>query len=178
MERLLGEHHDPLPESPTSPEEHIPGNEDSDIHFDPDAHSSMRAILFVAALSMHAVFEGVTIIFRSTSLIFFCLLGLSLGLLDQAPVLLQVFGALVIHKSVIGFSLGVRLVQSRLKNFTVIICCTVFAAQVLIGGFFGLGIIRFMNQSSKGTTHLVSGILQSVACGTFLYITRYILPHF
>uniref|UniRef100_A0AC34FUE9 Uncharacterized protein n=1 Tax=Panagrolaimus sp. ES5 TaxID=591445 RepID=A0AC34FUE9_9BILA len=86
--------------------------------------------------------------------------------------------AIVYAREIIGFSLGIRLVQSRLKNFTVIICCTIFAAQVLVGGFFGLGIIRFMNQSSKGTTHLVSGILQSIACGTFLYITSFeILPH-
>lgn len=84
----------------------------------------------------------------------------------------------MIHKCVIGFSLGIRLVQSKLKNFTIMVCCLVFAAQVLIGGFFGLGIIQFMNTSSKGTTHLVSGILQSIACGTFLYITSFeILPH-
>uniref|UniRef100_A0A914YY02 Uncharacterized protein n=1 Tax=Panagrolaimus superbus TaxID=310955 RepID=A0A914YY02_9BILA len=162
IERLLGGHDDhQLPESPAAPEPPVPGEEDHDIHFDPDAHSSIRAILLVSALSLHAVFEG-----------------LSLGLINSASVLLQIFGALVIHKSVIGFSLGIRLVQSRLKNFTVIICCTIFAAQVLIGGFFGLGIIQFMNQSSKGTTHLVSGILQSIACGTFLYITSFeILPH-
>uniref|UniRef100_A0AC35G7D0 Uncharacterized protein n=1 Tax=Panagrolaimus sp. PS1159 TaxID=55785 RepID=A0AC35G7D0_9BILA len=164
IERLLGGHDDNhhLPESPAAPEVPLPGEEENpDIHFDPDAHSSMRAILLVSALSLHAVFEG-----------------LSLGLIDSASVLLQVFGALVIHKSVIGFSLGIRLVQSRLRNFTVIACCTVFAAQVLIGGFFGLGIIRFMNQSSKGTTHLVSGVGQSIASGTFLYITSFeILPH-
>lgn len=71
-----------------------------------------------------------------------------------------------------------RLVQSKLKNFTVMICCLVFAAQILIGGFFGLAIIQFMNKYSKGTTHLVSGVLQSIACGTFLYITSFeILPH-
>ena len=58
------------------------------------------------------------------------------------------------------------------------LCCVVFAAQVLVGGFFGLGIIQFMNTYSKGTTHLISGILQSIACGTFLYITSFeILPH-
>lgn len=71
VERLLGEHHDdPLPESPA----HLnpPDQVENDIHFDPDAHSSMRAILLVSALSLHAVFEG-----------------LSLGLINQASVLLQ-----------------------------------------------------------------------------------------
>uniref|UniRef100_A0A7E4W4J9 Zinc transporter ZIP3 n=1 Tax=Panagrellus redivivus TaxID=6233 RepID=A0A7E4W4J9_PANRE len=163
VERLLGDHHEDhgLPDSPSAgPEEHL-GDESHDVHFDPESHSSIRAILLVCALSLHAVFEG-----------------LSLGLITQVPVLLQVFGALFIHKSIIGFSLGVRLVQSRLRNMTVVICCTVFAAQVLIGGFFGYGIIKFMDTSSKGTTHLVSGILQSIACGTFLYITSFeILPH-
>ncbi|KAE9550872.1 hypothetical protein FO519_005917 [Halicephalobus sp. NKZ332] len=145
VDRLLGEHDDHhLPESPARA--NPPEVEEHDVHFDPDAHSSMRAFLLVSALSLHAVFEG-----------------LSLGLISQATVLLQIFGALVIHKCVIGFSLGVRLVQSKLKSFTVMVCCLIFAAQVLIGGFFGLGIIQFMNNYSKGTTHLVSGVLQSIA---------------
>ena len=71
---MLGEHDDHdhhLPESPGRP--NPPEVEEQDIHFDPDAHSSMRAFLLVSALSLHAVFEG-----------------LSLGLINQVTVLLQV----------------------------------------------------------------------------------------
>ncbi|CEF66820.1 Zinc transporter ZIP1 [Strongyloides ratti] len=126
-----------------------------------ESHSSMRAILLVFALSLHAVFEG-----------------LSLGMLMEVNVLLQVFGALFIHKTLIGFSLGIRLVQSHLKTVTIIMCCTVFAGMVLIGGFFGLAVIKILNHGSRATASMVSGTLQAVACGTFLYITCFeILPH-
>uniref|UniRef100_A0A0N5BTE7 Zinc transporter ZIP3 n=1 Tax=Strongyloides papillosus TaxID=174720 RepID=A0A0N5BTE7_STREA len=149
----------PLLEDPTN-ETSLQSNE-PDHHFDPDSHSSIRAILLVFALSLHAVFEG-----------------LSLGMLMEVNVLLQVFGALFIHKTLIGFSLGIRLVQSRLKTVTIIMCCLVFAGMVLIGGFFGLAVIKILNHGSKATASMVSGTLQAVACGTFLYITCFeILPH-
>lgn len=136
-------------------------NNELDHHFDPESHSSMRAILLVFALSLHAVFEG-----------------LSLGMLMEVNVLFQVFGALFIHKTLIGFSLGIRLVQSKLKTITIIMCCAVFAGMVLIGGFFGLAVIKILNRGSKATASMVSGTLQAVACGTFLYITCFeILPH-
>uniref|UniRef100_A0AC35UCY3 Fmp27_GFWDK domain-containing protein n=1 Tax=Rhabditophanes sp. KR3021 TaxID=114890 RepID=A0AC35UCY3_9BILA len=138
-----------------------PNEDGQDHHFDPDAHSTVRAILLVFALSLHAVFEG-----------------LSLGMLIDVNVLFQVFGALFIHKTLIGFSLGIRLVQSKLKTVTIILCCIVFAGMVLIGGFFGLGIINILNHGSRATASMVSGTLQAVACGTFLYITCFeILPH-
>uniref|UniRef100_A0A0K0DW96 Zinc transporter ZIP3 n=1 Tax=Strongyloides stercoralis TaxID=6248 RepID=A0A0K0DW96_STRER len=125
-------------------------NNELDHHFDPESHSSMRAILLVFALSLHAVFEGLSL----------------------------VFGALFIHKTLIGFSLGIRLVQSKLKTITIIMCCAVFAGMVLIGGFFGLAVIKILNRGSKATASMVSGTLQAVACGTFLYITCFeILPH-
>jgi len=117
--------------------------------------------LLVFALSLHAVFEG-----------------LSVGMVYEVPALLQICGALLIHKTVIGLSLGVRLVQSRLKKFTVVICCLIFAGQILVGGFLGIALIDILNKESQATSHLVSGLLQAVACGTFLYITCFeILPH-
>jgi len=47
--------------------------EEEDTHFDPESHSTVRVILLVFALSLHAVFEG-----------------LSVGLLTDVAVLLQV----------------------------------------------------------------------------------------
>lgn len=44
-----------------------------DPHFDPSSHSTMRAALLVMALSLHAVFEG-----------------LSLGIMQDVNVILQV----------------------------------------------------------------------------------------
>ena len=46
---------------------------------------------------------------------------------------LQIFLALAIHKSLISFSLGIRLVQSQLKFVTIIACVAVFAVMAPFG---------------------------------------------
>lgn len=132
-----------------------------DVHFDPSVHSTVRAALLVMALSLHAVFEG-----------------LSVGMIVDVNVLVQVFFALLLHKTLIGFSLGLRLVQSKMRVSTIILCCGIFAAQVLIGGFGGIAILRIISAGSASNAAMVSGCAQAVACGTFLYITCFeILPH-
>ncbi|MFH4974106.1 hypothetical protein AB6A40_000815 [Gnathostoma spinigerum] len=162
---LVDGHHDMIHDellADSAVDDHYEGDvQEEDIHFVPTAHSTVRAMLLVLVLSLHAMFEG-----------------LSVGMIADVNLLLQVFGALVIHKVVIGFSLGLRLVQSQLGLFTIIVCCAVFSAQVLIGGFFGLAILDLINMRSEAKAALVSGCAQAVACGTFLYITCFeILPH-
>lgn len=61
---------------------------------------------------------------------------------------------------VIGISLGVRLVQSNMKSSGVVLCCVIFAGQVLVGGFLGLGIMDFLNRESLGKANFIGGILQ------------------
>ncbi|CAD5207697.1 unnamed protein product [Bursaphelenchus okinawaensis] len=133
----------------------------SDDHFEHETHSTMRAALLVMAISLHAVFEG-----------------LSVGMIQEVSALLQICGALLIHKVVIGISLGVRLVQSNMKPTGVVICCIIFAGQIVVGGFIGLGIMDILRGESIGLTNFIGGILQAFAAGTFLYITCFeILPH-
>jgi hypothetical protein len=60
---------------------------------------------------------------------------------------------------VVGFSLGVRLVQSRLRPTTTVLCCALFASQALVGGFLGLAIVDLLNQRGAAV-FMVSGILQ------------------
>ncbi|CAK5089698.1 unnamed protein product [Meloidogyne enterolobii] len=118
---------------------HLLENDDNELESNED-YSIFRILLMVFALSLHAVFEG-----------------LSVGMMTDVNLLLQVFFALLIHKTIVGFSLGLRLVQSRLHPPTVVLCCAVFSLQVCIGGFTGLA---------------------ATACGTFLYVTAFeILPH-
>uniref|UniRef100_A0A0M3JFN1 Putative zinc/iron transporter (inferred by orthology to a S. mansoni protein) n=1 Tax=Anisakis simplex TaxID=6269 RepID=A0A0M3JFN1_ANISI len=64
---------------------------------------------------------------------------------------------LVVHKTIIGFSLGLRLVQSKMRVFTVIVCCGIFSAQVLIGGFSGLAVLDLVSAGSQYNAALVSG---------------------
>ncbi|CAD5211081.1 unnamed protein product [Bursaphelenchus xylophilus] len=133
----------------------------SDDHFEHETHSTMRAALLVMAISLHAVFEG-----------------LSVGMIQEVSALLQICGALLIHKVVIGLSLGVRLVQSNMKPFGIVLCCIIFSGQVVVGGFLGLGIMDILRGESIGLTNFIGGILQAFAAGTFLYITCFeILPH-
>lgn len=67
--------------------------------------------------------------------------------------------ALLLHKIVVGFSLGVRLVQSALSFTTVLLCSTTFAAQIIIGGFCGIAILDFVSHGSP----LIAGIVSFVA---------------
>uniref|UniRef100_A0A914X3M8 Solute carrier family 39 member 1 n=1 Tax=Plectus sambesii TaxID=2011161 RepID=A0A914X3M8_9BILA len=114
LERLLGHDHEGLPGSlvdsqrrrtseepdtpPSATARRVPAADDQ--HFHPESHSTVRAVLLVCALSMHAVFEG-----------------LSMGMQSSVDVMLQVFIALCIHKALVGFSLGLRLVQSPLRAY-------------------------------------------------------------
>jgi zinc transporter ZupT len=70
--------------------------------------------------------------------------------------------ALVIHKAVVGFSLGVRLVQSKLRPFSIVLCCIVFSIQVLIGGFLAMLVSSIVHSQSVGATAMVSGVLQVI----------------
>uniref|UniRef100_A0A8R1TRX7 Uncharacterized protein n=1 Tax=Onchocerca volvulus TaxID=6282 RepID=A0A8R1TRX7_ONCVO len=124
------------------------------------SQSKIRVILLVMALSLHAVFEG-----------------LSLGLVGGMNEIMQIFFALLLHKTVIGFSLGVRLVQSALSSTAAFIWSTVFAAQIIVGGFGGIAILDFVSRGSPLVASKVSFVAQAITCGTFLYITCFeILP--
>ncbi|GMT29184.1 hypothetical protein PFISCL1PPCAC_20481 [Pristionchus fissidentatus] len=135
-------------------EEHGEGSH----HHEMEPPSALPVIMLVLSLSLHSLFEG-----------------LSLAVIPEASKLLQVFGALFIHKSLIGLSLGVRLVGSTLRPLVVAACAFVFAVQVLIGGLGGI----WLNHVFSGPAGvLTAACLQGIACGTFLFVTTMeILPH-
>ena len=70
------------------------------MHFDPKTQSVMRILILVAALSMHAIFEG---------LVF----GLARG---QPAELFGTIAAVLIHKSIIAFSTGMQLLSSQIPE--------------------------------------------------------------
>lgn len=105
---------------------------------------------------------------------------MALGLEDSAKEAMQIFAALIIHKTIIGFSLGLRLVQSSLKNSTIICCCFVFTTTCAVGAVIGISISSVLSGKGdqSGVGNLITGLLQGIACGTFLYVTFFeILPH-
>lgn len=126
-------------------------NHDSTASLFDDSMSTLRAILLVAALSLHSCFEG-----------------LAVGVQQDKLKALQLCGALAIHKCVIGFSLGLRLVQSRMSTGRIVLCDLTFCTMALLGGLLG---ILISESVSNRYTDVVNGSLQGIACGTFLYIT-------
>ncbi|XP_064608307.1 zinc transporter ZIP1-like [Liolophura sinensis] len=121
-------------------------------------HSTFRSLLLLLALSLHSVFEG-----------------LAVGLQQKAVDVLAVFAALALHKCVLSFSLGLSLVQSELSNGGIIRSVVLFSLSSPLGIGIGLCITDLSNTNA---THLAEGILQGIACGTFLYVTFFeMLPH-
>ncbi|OQR79436.1 zinc transporter ZIP1-like [Tropilaelaps mercedesae] len=125
------------------------------MHGDPGSHSAFRAIVMVFALSLHSIFEGMAI-----------------GLQATTQQVVQLFGAIVVHKCVIAVTLGTNLVSSstRLTHCTIFSCLAVFASMAPIGIGIAIGL--------DNAPEMVNGVLQCVAAGTFVYITFFeVLPH-
>jgi len=120
--------------------------------------SNFRLYMMVFAISLHSLFEG-----------------LSVGLMVKTQVLLQILVALLIHKSIISFSIGVQLVDGDLPTSVVLICLAIFAAMAPLGVGFGMLLLKSLDNVIKT---FISGILQGIATGTFLYVTFFeVLPH-
>ena len=113
--------------------------------------SGFRVYILILALSMHSIFEG-----------------LALGLITEVDLLVQITAAIVIHKSIIAFSLSVNLVQHEMKTKTVVKSTILFSIISPIGTGIGMTVLRGSTQQSSS---LASGILQGIANGTFLYVT-------
>ena len=113
--------------------------------------SSMRTYILVLALSMHSIFEG-----------------LALGLIVDMDRLTQIAVAIVIHKSVIAFSLTVNLLQHDMPIRTVVKAAVLFSIMAPIG--LGIG-IAVLTSASIYSASLSSAILQGIANGTFLFVT-------
>ncbi|XP_063435824.1 zinc transporter ZIP1-like [Mytilus trossulus] len=120
--------------------------------------STLRSILLLVALSLHSIFEGIA--------------G---GLQKQTTDVVEIFIGISIHKVIVAFSLGMTLSQSELTFWAQIRYIVTFALATPIGMVIGLLIVEF----GQGTTSsLAVGILQGIACGTFLYVTFFeILQH-
>lgn len=120
-------------------------------------HSPLRALMMVMALSLHSVFEG-----------------LAVGLQSSTGQVLGIFAALVLHKSILSFSIGMSLVQSRLSTSVCIKSIFFFSSTAPVGVAIGI-IITYFGAST--TSDLADGILTGIASGTFLYMTFFeVLP--
>ena len=73
-------------------------------------HSCLRSLSLLLAISVHSVFEG-----------------LAIGLQDNSAQLLSIFLAVMAHKAVMAFSLGLNLAQSSLSTRSFLLSTVVFS---------------------------------------------------
>ncbi|KAK0144422.1 Zinc transporter ZIP1 [Merluccius polli] len=127
------------------------------VHVDFQAHSSFRSFMLFLSLSFHSVFEG-----------------LAIGLQSTDSRVLEICIAILVHKSIIVFSLSVKLVQSAVRPAWVAAYIGVFAVMSPLGIAIGIG----LTEAALTSGALIQAILEGLAAGTFVYITfMEILPH-
>uniref|UniRef100_I3K910 Solute carrier family 39 member 1 n=1 Tax=Oreochromis niloticus TaxID=8128 RepID=I3K910_ORENI len=131
--------------------------ESSGHHVDAIAHSSFRSFMLFLSLSLHSVFEG-----------------LAIGLQSTDSKVLEICIAILVHKSVIVFSLSVKLVQSTVRPLWVAAYIVVFALMSPLGIAISIGVMEA--QLTAGP--LIQAVLEGLAAGTFVYVTFLeIVPH-
>ncbi|KAM9861413.1 zinc transporter ZIP1 [Aulostomus maculatus] len=127
------------------------------VHVDFQAHSPFRSFMLFLSLSLHSVFEG-----------------LAIGLQNTDSKVLEICIAILVHKSIIVFSLSVKLVQSAVRPLWVAAYIGVFALMSPLGIAIGISVI----EAKLAAGALLQAVLEGLAAGTFVYITFLeILPH-
>jgi len=112
--------------------------------------SIVTALVFVVALSIHSVFEG-----------------LGLGSEGDQHGLTALILAIVAHKLLEAFALGLSVYYAKFKWWQILILLIIYAASTPIGIGIGWGATA---GSTKASTNLVNGILVALAAGSLLYI--------
>lgn len=121
-------------------------------------HSSLRSLMLLLALSFHSIFEG-----------------LAIGLQEESSSLISIFIAVILHKAVMAFSLGLNIAQSSMSVKSFVISNLAFSLASPLGLVIGIFVA---DQPSSLPQNIANGVLQGIAAGTFLYITFFeVLPH-
>ncbi|XP_062947899.1 zinc transporter ZIP2-like [Cynocephalus volans] len=111
----------------------------------------LRALILLLSLSLHSVFEG-----------------LAVGLQPTVAATVQLCLAVLAHKGLVVFGVGLRLVQigtgSRWAMFSILS----LALMSPLGLALGLAVAGGDSEGGRG---LAQAVLEGVAAGTFLYVT-------
>ena len=111
-----------------------------------------RSMVLLLALSLHRIFEG-----------------MSVGLQSTTSNVWNLFIAIVSHESIIGFSLGLQFVKNKFSITRILVLTGVCSLFEPVG--VGIGTIVIELGDPSRTLDIVNGVLQSLATGTFIYIT-------
>ncbi|XP_021342890.1 zinc transporter ZIP1-like [Mizuhopecten yessoensis] len=112
----------------------------------------IRTIILVIALSIHMIFEGMAI-----------------GLQDSEVSTWTLMVAISIHKIIVVFSVCLKMREIIESNIQIIIYILYLASVSPVGIAVGLAISS--SGSAGSAQEISSGVLQSLAAGTFLYVT-------
>lgn len=115
------------------------------------SQSPFRALILLLSLSFHSVFEG-----------------LAVGLQTTVVATVQLCLAVLAHKGLIVFGVGLRLVQVGTGSRWAVFCILSFALMSPLGVAIGLAVA---GGDSEGGHGLAQAVLEGVAAGTFLYVT-------
>jgi zinc transporter 1/2/3 len=119
---------------------------------------------------------------------------LAIGLQVLSGQLISIFSAVIIHKSIMAFSLGLTMAQSNLSKWyylyyifqtlfnmppfnyrTFFISILIFSLASPIGMAMGIALTDIKKSLGRD---IANGVLQGISGGTFLYITFFeVLPH-
>uniref|UniRef100_A0A0C9R835 Slc39a1_2 protein n=1 Tax=Fopius arisanus TaxID=64838 RepID=A0A0C9R835_9HYME len=119
-------------------------------HLEPCGNSSTSHIVLSLALTIHSILEG-----------------LAIGLQKQVQEVFLLIGAVVTHKLVMAFCLGLELAESANSICRYIFAMMLFSAGSSVG--IGLGMLTFNVNTESGKIFL--SVLQGLAGGTLLYVT-------
>ena len=82
--------------------------------------------------------------------------------------MLQVFVAIIIHKTVLAFSLGINFITAQVPWKTGLVLAVIFCLASPVGG--GIGASLVASNSESVTVTLLNAILSGLATGTFFYV--------
>ena len=122
-------------------------------HIEPQQLGGIRSFLFLLAMSIHTVFEG-----------------LAIGLQPNTTAVWSLFFAVIVHKIVIAFSLGIQFAENIKHTTRAVLFIVFFAVMSPLGTAIGTA----MTESGSGESTAVSiasVILQGLSTGVFLYVT-------
>lgn len=115
--------------------------------------SSVNSLILVLAVSIHSIFEG-----------------LAIGLQTSSTAVYRLLLAVSFHKIIVTVSLGLQIARIKRKLVFAIIFGIVYSSAAPLGVFIG-------SMVASNTDDLTVGIMQSLACGTFIYVAAFeILP--
>ncbi|KAK3097304.1 hypothetical protein FSP39_008515 [Pinctada imbricata] len=116
-----------------------------------DKKSRFRSLIVILALSLHVIFEGIVVGTQNSE--------------DDVWILL---GILSLHKCIVAFSVGINIelnISSFKKAFAALFVFSIIAP-------IGVAIGIVVTETGTGNSHgIAAGVLQSLATGTFLYVT-------